>query len=71
MAQPCMSCGRDTAPGTRLFGSRNRGLDRDTGEEGFLCHACQAGSARPTADQEIPLSGRYVVIDMPGGFPGA
>lgn len=70
MPQPCISCGRDTAPGTRRFGSRKRGLDRETGAEGFLCYACQPGSARPGADQQIPLSGRFAVIDLPGGLPG-
>ena len=70
MAQPCISCGRDTAAGTRRFGSRKRGRDTRTGEEGFICHACQPGSAGPGAEHQIPLSGRYVVIDMPGGYPG-
>jgi hypothetical protein len=70
VAQPCISCGGDTAPGTRRFSSRKRGRDTRTGEEGFICYACEPGSAGLGADQQIPLSGRYVVIDMPGGLPG-
>ena len=68
--QPCISCGRDTAAGTGRFASRKRGRDTSTGKEGFLCYACQPGSARPGADSRVPLSGRYVLIDMPGGYPG-
>ena len=68
--QPCISCGRNTAPGTRLFAARKLGRDTHTGETGFLCHACQPGSARAGSQQTIPLSGRYVVIDFPGGYPG-
>ena len=71
MDEPCLSCGRDTAAGTPLFAARKRGLDRETEAQGYLCHACQAGSGRTPADQTIPLSGRYVVIDFPGGgMPG-
>jgi hypothetical protein len=70
MIEPCMSCGRDTAPGTRLFGSRKRGVDRETGAEGRLCLACQPGSAAPGAEQTIPVAGRFAVVDMPGGYPG-
>jgi hypothetical protein len=68
VAEPCISCGTDTAPGTRRFSSRRRGRDTHTGTEGFLCYACQVGSAGPGAEQEIPLSGRYAVIDLPGGI---
>ena len=67
--QHCLSCGRDTAPGSELFASRKRGLDRQTKVDGYLCHSCQPGSASGGAEQSIPLSGRYVVIDMPGGGP--
>jgi hypothetical protein len=70
MDQPCLSCGRDTAPGTVLFSARKRGRDLESGEEGFLCQACQEDSAVVPPDQSIPLSGRYVVIDLPGGLPG-
>jgi hypothetical protein len=66
----CLSCGRDTSAGTMLFASRKRGLDRERHVEGFLCYACQQGSAVVPPDQAIPLSGRYVVIDLPGGWPG-
>jgi hypothetical protein len=62
----CLSCGRDTAAGTRLLASRKRGLDRERNVEGYLCYACQEGTATPIADQTIPLSGRYVVIDLQG-----
>jgi hypothetical protein len=65
-----MSCGRDTHAGTPLFSARRRGRDTTSGEEGFLCHACQSGSAGPGGESTTPLSGRYVVIDLPGGFPG-
>jgi len=68
--QHCLSCGRDTAAGTILFSARKRGLDRETGAEGFLCQSCQEGSATIVPDQSIPLSGRYVVIDIPGGMAG-
>jgi len=70
MDESCMSCGRDTRPGTRLFGARKRGRDTSTGDEGFLCQACQPGSAGPGSESTVPLSGRYVVIDFPGGYPG-
>lgn len=70
MAQPCISCGRDTTAGTRRFSSRKRGRDTHTGEPGFICYACQPGSAGHGAEQTAPLSGRYVVIDLPGGLPG-
>ena len=71
----CIDCGRSTAPGTRLFPSRKRAVDRETEHEGYLCAACQAGSAVVGPNQRVPLSGRYVVIDLPGGnlpggFPG-
>jgi hypothetical protein len=69
LESPCLSCGRDTSAGTGLFASRKRGLDRERDVEGFLCYACQEGSAVAPADQTIPLSGRYVVIDFPGGWP--
>lgn len=69
MDQHCISCGRDTAPGSILFSARKRGRDLDTRAEGFLCQACQEGSAAAGAGQSIPLSGRYVVIDLPGGGP--
>ena len=64
----CLSCGRDTAAGTELFASRKRGLDRQTRAEGFLCYACQPGSASGGAEQSIPASGRYAVVDI-GGIP--
>jgi hypothetical protein len=65
MDEPCISCGRATRAGTDLFSARKRGRDTATGQEGFLCLACQAGSAGAGAEQSIPLSGRYVVIDLP------
>ncbi len=70
MADACISCGRNTAAGTREFSARKHGRDTQTGMEGFLCYACQHGSAGLGGDQRIPLSGRYVVIDLPGGYPG-
>ncbi len=66
MSQPCMSCGRDTSPGTRLFSARKRGLDTLSGDEGYLCQACQQGSAVVGPDQDIPPAGRYAVINMQG-----
>ena len=68
MGEPCSSCGRDTAAGTPQFGSRKRGRDTHTGEEGFLCSICQPGSGGPGAEQLTPLSGRYAVIELPGGI---
>ncbi len=70
MDERCISCGRDTRAGGTLFSGRKRGRDTVSGEEGFLCHACQAGSAGPGGQSTVPLSGRYVVIDLPGGGPG-
>jgi len=64
MPEPCLSCGRDTSAGTRLFSARKRGLDTVRGDDGFLCQACQPGSARMGARSTAPLSGRYVVIDL-------
>ena len=69
MDEACMSCGRSTRPGTRLYSSRKRALDQRTSVQGVLCLACQPGSAAPGATNEVPLSGRYVVIDFPGGGP--
>jgi hypothetical protein len=69
MDERCMSCGRGTEAGTTLFGARKRGRDTATGDEGFLCHACQPGSADLGGESTAPLSGRYAVIDMPSG-PG-
>jgi hypothetical protein len=66
----CLSCGRDTAAGSALFAARKRGLDRETQVQGYLCYACQQGTATLGAEQSIPLSGRYVVIDIPGGMVG-
>jgi hypothetical protein len=68
----CLSCGRHTSAGTALFADRKRGRDVENGAEGYLCAACQPGSAQVTADQSIPLSGRYVVIEFggSGGPPG-
>ena len=70
MDDTCISCGRDTKAGTALFSGRKRGRDTLTGDEGFLCQACQVGSAAQGSTQSIPMSGRYAVIDMPGGYPG-
>jgi hypothetical protein len=70
MRQPCISCARNTAAGTRLFAARKRGRDTHTGETGFLCHACQPGSAAAGSEQSIPLSGRYVVIEIGTMQPG-
>ena len=67
MDESCISCGRDTKAGTALFSARKRGRDTVTRDEGFLCQACQAGSAASGSEQWVPLSGRYVVIDLPGG----
>ena len=67
MDERCISCGRPTQAGTALFSGRKRGRDTVTGDGGFLCQACQAGSAAPGSEQWVPLSGRYVVIDIPGG----
>lgn len=69
MQEPCISCGRETRAGTRLFSARKRGRDTATGDEGFLCHSCQRGSAGDGAESTAPLSGRYVVIDL-GNMPG-
>ena len=66
MDEPCLSCGRDTAAGSALFAARKRGLDRETNAHGYLCYACQEGTATLGAEQSIPLSGRYVVIDFSG-----
>ena len=66
MQELCMTCGRDTAPGSRLFASRKRGLDTLTNDEGFLCLSCQAGGAMIGPDQVIPVSGRYAIINMQG-----
>ncbi len=68
MVEPCISCGRETRAGSRLFSARKRGRDTSTGEEGFLCHSCQPGSAGTGAGSTAPLSGRYVVIDL-GNIP--
>ena len=62
-----MSCGRDTASGTPLFSARRHALDSTSGAEGVLCQACQPGSAGLGGEQRTPVSGRYVVIDFPGG----
>lgn len=70
MDERCLSCGRDTVAGTKLFASRRRALDRETNAEGYLCYACQEGTAVVAPDQSIPLSGRYVVIELPGGMRG-
>jgi hypothetical protein len=64
MEQACLSCGRDTAPGRALFSARKRGRDTESGQEGFLCQACQEGSATVGSDQSVPLSGRYVLIEI-------
>lgn len=64
MRQPCISCGRETAAGTRLFAARKRGRDLVSGETGFLCHACQPGSAALGSEQTVPVSGRYVVVEI-------
>jgi len=69
MTDPCMSCGRDTGPGTGTFSQRKRARDRLTDAEGFLCDVCQESSGHAESDQSAPLSGRYVVIDLPGGLP--
>lgn len=69
MPEPCISCQRDTRAGTSLFSARKRGRDTVTGEDAFLCHACQRGSAAPAAESTAPLSGRYVVMDL-GNIPG-
>ena len=69
MDESCLSCGRDTKAGTSLFSGRKRGRDSLTGDDGFLCQACQPGSAGQGSTQSTPVSGRYVVIDMPGGYP--
>ena len=61
----CISCGRNTAAGTKLFSGRAPGRDTMTHALGYLCEACQPGSALVPEDQSIPLSGRYVVIDIP------
>lgn len=60
----CLSCGRDTSAGTALFSARKRATDTESGATGWLCHSCQEGSASVGADQSIPLSGRYVVIEL-------
>ena len=70
MDERCISCGRETRAGTELFSARRRGRDTASGAEGFLCHTCQSGSAASGSEPRIPLSGRYVVIDLPGGMPG-
>ena len=70
MSDSCLQCGRDTAPGTRLFSARKRAVDKATGAEGVLCHACQPGSAGLGAEHRTPASGRYVVMDFPGGTGG-
>jgi hypothetical protein len=62
MNDSCLSCGRDTAPGTRLFSSRKRAVDKTSGAEGVLCEACQPGSAGLGAEQTTPQSGRYIVF---------
>lgn len=64
-SEPCISCGRDTRAGTTLFSARKRGKDTVSNDEGFLCQACQPGSAADGAKQWVPASGRYVVIDLP------
>jgi hypothetical protein len=64
MTDDCIRCGRSTAPGSVLFSARKRGHDTVTGRDGFLCQACQPGSAATVADQTVPLSGRYVVIEI-------
>jgi hypothetical protein len=72
MEAQCLSCGRDTSAGTSLFASRKRAIDRQRNVEGFLCYPCQDGTATLGAEQSIPVSGRYVVMDFPGGgIPGA
>jgi hypothetical protein len=68
MDQHCLSCGRDTAAGSEQFASRKRGIDRQTRVEGYLCYACQPGSASGGVEQSIPVSGRYAVVDI-GGIP--
>jgi len=69
MTDPCMGCGRDTGPGTGTFSQRKRARDRLTDAEGFLCDVCQESSGHAESDESAPLSGRYVVIDLPGGLP--
>jgi hypothetical protein len=70
-AADCLACGRSTAAGTALFASRMHGVDRETGQTGWLCYACQEGSAAPRGDQSIPVSGRYAVVPLGNtGMPG-
>jgi hypothetical protein len=49
-----------------LYASRKRGLDLETSVEGYLCYACQPESASGGAEQSIPLSGRYAVVEIRG-----
>jgi hypothetical protein len=53
-----------------LFASRTPVRDTHSGAEGCLCDACQPGSAGLGGASTTPLSGRNVVFDFPGGYPG-
>lgn len=71
MDELCLSCGRDTSAGGPLFASRMRGLDLAEDVTGYLCYACQPGTAAGKAEQSVPLTGRYIVIDtLPGAMQG-
>ena len=67
MDEKCLSCGRNTAAGTRLYASRKRGLDRQTNVKGYLCYSCQPGASDTSGggEQRIPAGGRYAVVELP------
>ncbi len=59
MDQQCLSCGRDTAAGTELFGSRKRGLDREANVEGYLCYRARERPTPAGSSRSRPVGGTW------------
>ena len=77
IAEPCLSCGQETAPGS-VFYSDRRDIKRDDGARVFLCSDCQSAAHRarqgkPLTDQDlrtIANNGMMIGAGFLGGSGG-
>ena len=79
-AQPCVACGRDTCPGTRLYSDR-RTTRPESGEAIYLCGDCNERAVshvgrQPTERDMVQIAARGAGLGLvshgagPGITPG-
>ena len=61
--EPCVTCGRETRAGSRLFAERRTQVDPETGRTAVMCASCASEHAARVRERSRSYIG---TIELPG-----